>query len=62
MESVLELLSGNSGSSMSDSNSGSCNTSLDDWSDGSDEELDSTEITDQMQVAYDWLLNEFRNV
>jgi hypothetical protein len=50
MESVADLLNGQN-SSLSSSTSGSVNTSLDDWSDGSDEELDYAEDTIEMQVA-----------
>lgn len=36
------------------------NTSLDDWSEGSDDDLDECEISEEMQIAQDWLVNEFR--
>lgn len=58
MESVADLLQGQNGSSISSSTSGSVNTSLDDWSEGSDEEPE--EASEEMQVAQDWLVNEFR--
>lgn len=61
MESVNELLSGASGSSLSSSTSGSMNTSLDDWSDDSDEEVELSESTlTELQLAKDWLMSEFR--
>lgn len=53
MESVADLLTGQVGSS----SSGSMNTSLDDWSDGSDEDL---EESIEMQVAKEWLFQEFK--
>ena len=60
MESVNELLSGASGSSLSSSTSGSMNTSLDDWSDDSDEEVELSESTlSELQLAKDWLVSEF---
>ena len=61
MESVNELLSGASGSSLSSSTSGSMNTSLDDWSDDSDEEVELSDSTlSELQLAKDWLVSEFR--
>ncbi len=47
MESIVDLLTGHSGS-ISSSNSGSVNTSLDDWSDGSDEEIEDVDYTIEM--------------
>lgn len=50
MESVADLLTGQFGSS----SSGSMNTSLDDWSDGSDEDLEDQDSI-EMEVAKAWL-------
>jgi hypothetical protein len=47
MESVSELLSGQTGS-LSSSTSGSVNTSLDDWSEGSDEDLEDGDQSIEM--------------
>ena len=62
MESVADLLQNGQGSSLSSSsNSGSCNTSLDeDWSEGSDDDLDDPEYMIEMAVAREWLVNEFK--
>lgn len=61
MESVADLLENGQSGSLSSSTSGSCNTSLDDdWSEGSDEELDDPEYQMEMQVAREWLINEFK--
>lgn len=50
MESVADLLTGQFGSS----SSGSMNTSLDDWSEGSDEDLEDQDSI-EMEVAKAWL-------
>ena len=62
MESVLDLLNGPAPSSLSDSNSGSCNTSLDDWSDGSDDEMVDCEVSEKMMVALEWFKDAFKIV
>ena len=54
------MLSGFYHNSLSSSNSGSANTSMEDWSDDSDEEIDQYEQPDEMQIAQEWLVSEFR--
>jgi hypothetical protein len=51
LESISDMLSGQNYSSISSSTSGSANTSMEDWSDDSDEEIDFAEAANEMQIA-----------
>ena len=54
------MLSGQNYGSISSSNSGSANTSMDDWSDDSDEDIENTDSATEMQIAKEWLAAEFK--
>ena len=58
MESICDVLIGKDGSISS--SSGSMNTSLDEWSDDSDEEIDWDQDYEQALVAEAWLQEEFK--
>ena len=58
MESICDVLIGKDGSISSSSES--MNTSLDEWSDDSDEEIDWDQDYEQALVAEAWLQEEFK--